>query len=160
MPTMDIVSKLDLHELKNGVDQVNREIGTRFDFKGSDAKVELSNNVLTIIADGDFRIKQILDIIYKKFAKRGIDISCLEYGKVETFGKNVKQLVTAREGIDTDLAKKLIKDIKQTKIKVQASIQQDQVRVAGKKRDDLQEIIALLKTTDVGLPLQFINFRD
>jgi len=160
MPSMDIVSKLDLHELSNSVDQTNREIDNRFDFKGSDAKIELSENVMTILAAGDFQIKQILDVLYKKLVKRGVSLECLDYGKIETSGKMFKQLVTAREGIEMDIARKIVKEIKQSKTKVQASIQQDQVRVSGKKRDDLQAIIAMMKASDLGLPLQFINFRD
>jgi uncharacterized protein YajQ (UPF0234 family) len=157
---MDIVSKIDLHELKNGVDQTSRDIANRFDFKGTSASAEVSENLITLTGDSEFQIKQIQDILRTKLAKRQVDIECLEYGNIVESGRTAKQIITAREGIDQDLARKLVKQVKQSRLKVQAAIQQDQVRVSGKKRDDLQQIIQLLKGGDYGLPLQFINFRD
>jgi len=160
MPSFDIVSEVDLHEVSNAVDQTNREVGTRFDFKGSDARVTLSDAVLTLHADSEFQIRQILDILYTKMARRGVDIAALSEGKIVTSGNKASLDITVRQGIDQDSARKLVKMIKQSKLKVQASIQGDQVRVSGKKRDDLQSIIRELKEAPLELPLQYINFRD
>ena len=160
MPSMDIVSKFDHHELANGVDQTMREINNRFDFKGTNASIEVNDREITLSAQSEFQVKQIQDILRAKLAKRTLDIACLDYGDFITSGQTVRQAIIAREGIDTDLARKLVKQIKQSKLKVQAAIQADQVRVTGKKRDDLQEIIQMLKAEDYGLPLQFVNFRD
>lgn len=160
MPSFDVVSEIDHHELDNAIDQTNRELGTRFDFKGTDAKVEKKDKQLTLFADSDFQIRQIIDIMNQKLSKRGIDIACMDKGKIETAGKQVRQVITVREGIDKELAKKIVKLVKESKIKVQASIQGEQVRVTGKKRDDLQGTMAMLKGEDLGLPLQFTNFRD
>jgi hypothetical protein len=160
VPSFDIVSEVDLHELANAVDQTNREISTRFDFKDSDARVEHTQENLTLHAENEFQIKQIIDILNKKLAKRGVDIASLEFGQPEIQNRRAYSTVTIKQGIETELAKKIIKIIKDTKLKVQTSIQGDQVRVSSKKRDDLQQIIALLREKDVGLPLQFINFRD
>ena len=160
MPSFDIVSEIDKHELSNAIDQTNREISTRFDFKGSDASVELKGSSLTLDATGDFQIKQMHDILYNKLIKRGIDTRCLEPGKINPKGLRVHQEVSLKEGIDKDSAKTVVKTIKDAKLKVQAAIQGEQVRVTGKKRDDLQQVIALLKESSIELPLQFNNFRD
>ena len=160
MPSFDVVSKVDLHELTNAVDQTQREIGNRFDFKGSAAKMEQSEHEITVSADAEFQIGQILDIFHNKLAKRGIDISCLDPGEIIETGQQVRQVVTVRHGIDKELAKRIIKRIKEAKLKVQTAIQGEQVRVTGKKRDHLQEVINDLREADFGLPLQFINFRD
>jgi uncharacterized protein YajQ (UPF0234 family) len=160
MPSFDVVSEVDSHELTNSVDQTNREVTNRFDFKGTNSKVEQNSNVLTVIATSDFQVKQVIEILRGKMSKRGIDVSCLDYGTIHEALNEVKQEVTVREGLDKELAKKIVKIIKDEKLKVQASIQGDQVRVTGKKRDDLQSVIALLKEKDVGLPLQYTNFRD
>ena len=160
MPSFDVVSEVDHHELTNAVDQMNREISTRFDFKGSNARVELKDQVMNLEADNEFQIKQMHDIIYKKLASRGIDTACLDQGKIEERGMRAYQTITVREGVDKELARKIVKMIKETKIKVQAAIQGEQVRVTGKKRDDLQSVIEMLKGADIDLPLQFNNFRD
>lgn len=160
MPSFDVVSEIDAHELTNAVDQTNREVSTRFDFKGTNARVEQQARELTLFAETEFQVEQILDILRKKMAGRGIDLGCLEIGKASVSGKEARQGVVARQGIDKDLARDIVKQIKDSKLKVQASIQGEQVRVSGKKRDDLQQVIALLRQQDLGLPLQFINFRD
>ena len=160
MPSFDIVSEVDMHEVANAVDQTNRELDTRFDFKGSGARVESTDAVLSLQAGNEFQIRQMLDILHKKMAKRGIDIDALSEGDVETSGTKAKLEITIRQGIDQDSARKLIKLIKESKTKVQSSIQGDKVRVTGKKRDDLQEVIRLLREANTGLPLQYINFRD
>ncbi|KKN62353.1 hypothetical protein LCGC14_0512650 [marine sediment metagenome] len=161
MPSFDIVSEVDKHELTNAVDQANRELANRFDFRGTDAKVEQSDKVLTLHADSDFQLDQLLDILRLKIVKRGIDISCLEVKDSVGNGKMRKQQVNVREGIESDLARTLVKLMKEKTIKVQSAIQGDSVRVTGKKRDDLQSVMALLKGHEkVDMPLQFNNFRD
>jgi uncharacterized protein YajQ (UPF0234 family) len=162
MPSFDIVSEVDLHELSNAVDQTNREVKTRFDFKDSDAHVEYAQDttVLTLQAENEFQLKQMTDILYKKLAKRGIDISAVEAGQPEIKNRRASLPITIKQGIDKETAKKMVKAIKGSKLKVQAAIQGEQVRVSGKKRDDLQQIMALLRDKDFNLPLQFINFRD
>ena len=161
MPSFDVVSEVDEHELANAIDQANREISNRVDFQGSDARVDYAEPVLTIFADDEFKAGQVRDILEPKLVKRGIDIGCLEPGEVEERGGGkVEQKVTVRRGIDTALGKKLVKKIKSSKMKVQAAIQGEQLRITGKKRDDLQAVIALLKEEDTGLPLQYTNFRD
>jgi len=160
MPSFDIVSEIDMHEVANAVDQANREVGTRFDFKGTDASYERAENVVTQRGSSDFQLQQMRDILYNKLTKRGIDIRCTDVGDSEQSGKGVKQTVTLRQGIDADLARKIVKLIKDAKLKVQAAIQGDQVRVTGKKRDDLQEVIAMLRKAELPMPLQFNNFRD
>jgi len=160
MPSFDVVSEVDLHELTNAVGQTNREIGNRFDLKGTIAKIEQQERVLVIIGDAEFQVGQILDILQNKLTKRGIDIDCLELGEVESSINASKQSVTARHGIDKDSARKVVKLIKETKRKVQVQIQQDQVRVNGKKRDDLQAVMSKLKEAAFDLPFQFTNFRD
>lgn len=161
MPSFDIVSEVDKHELTNAVDQSNREIGNRFDFRGTDSRVEQSNKTLTLHADSDFQLEQILDILRLKLAKRGIEVRCLDVKDSVGNGKMRKQEVIVREGIDADLARKIVKIIKTSKAKVQAAVQGESVRVTGKKRDDLQGVIAMLRADDnIDMPLQFNNFRD
>ena len=160
MPNFDIVSEYEKHEAKNAIDQATREITTRFDFKGSSAKFEQNGAVITMYGDAEFQLQQMLDILQSKLNRRGIDIACLELGKYEPLGKQVRQTVTIREGLDSDLARKIVKLIKDKKLKVQAAIQGDKVRVTGKKRDNLQEVIAMLKEEKLDMPLQFNNFRD
>lgn len=161
MPSFDVVSKADLHEVANAVDQTNRELGTRFDFKDTGAKVELSEAVITAQAPSRFQIEQLLDVLRTRLAKRGVDLKALDYGKVVEAGQRATQTITVRQGIDAEHARKLVKRIKDSKLKVQAAIQGDALRVSGKSRDDLQAVIALLrKLEDFDLPLQFVNFRD
>ena len=160
MPTFDVVSEVDQHELNNAVDHAQKEIGTRFDFKGTSAKAELADGNIMLHADSDFQIQQIHPILYQKLTARKIDIACLEAGKVENSGKGVKQLVKVKQGIDKDVAKKAMVKIKESKIKVQAQVQGEQLRVTGKKRDDLLAVMALLKAAELGVPMQFQNFRD
>ena len=160
MPSFDVVSEVNLHEAANAVDQSNREVGTRFDFKGSGAHFELSEAVATLHAENEFQLGQMLDILRPKLAKRGVDLACLKIDPPKVTGKRASQVVTLRQGLDAPLAKSIIKQIKDSKLKVQASIQGEQVRVTGKQRDDLQEVIALLRKGEFELPLQFTNFRD
>lgn len=160
MPSFDIVSKVDLHEIRNAVDQSSREVGTRFDFKDSKATFELSEDKITLIAENEFQLKQMQDILVSKLAKRQVDIKSLEYKNPEISLHQVRQLVNVKQGISAEIAKKIVKYIKDRKFKVQASIQGEQVRVNGKKRDDLQEVIAHVRKEDFSLPLQYENFRD
>lgn len=160
MPSFDVVSEINMHELTNAIDQTNREVSNRFDFKGTDSRVELSENQIILIAPTEFQVNQVNDVLQTKLSKRGIDIKCLEYGEVSESNNQARQSVTIRQGIDKELAKKITKIIKESKIKVQTNIQGDQIRISGKKRDDLQEIIALLKKSPIELPLQYVNFRD
>jgi len=160
MPSFDTVSEVDLHEVSNAVDQANRDVGTRYDFKGSSAKVEHSGEVLTILADSEFQLDQVKDILHKKLAKRGIDLGSLEEAKVEITINQARQNLTVRQGIPQDIARRIVKLVKDARLKVQVSIQGDKVRVSGKKRDDLQDVIALLRDAPIDLPLQYINFRD
>lgn len=161
MPSFDIVSEVDKQELRNAVEQVNREVGTRFDFKGSDARVEQAEYVLTVFADDPFKLEQIKEILRPRLVKRGIDIRTLDIGKEETVsGGKVKQTVTVKVGVNTELGKKIVKLLKDSKLKVQGAIQGETVRVSGAKRDILQEAIALIRGADLEVPLQFNNFRD
>ncbi len=160
MPSFDVVSEVDHHELKNAIDQANREIGTRYDFKGSGAKIEQSGNELTLQAESDFQIKQMAPILKEKMSKRGIDVACLEFSDVVEMNKVARQQVTVKEGLDKELARKMVKLIKASKLKVQASIQGEQLRVNGKKRDELQQVMQILRDASLGIPLQFNNFRD
>ncbi|WP_114418477.1 YajQ family cyclic di-GMP-binding protein [Marinospirillum perlucidum] len=161
MPSFDVVSELDKHQLTNAVDQANRLVGNRFDFKGVDARFEFQGDHDVIIhAEAEFQVQQLLDILRNELVRKGIDLACLEEGEVVEANKTARMPVKLREGIDSDLAKKIVKKIKDAKIKVQAQIQGDQVRVTGKKRDDLQQVIALLKGAELDMPLQFNNFRD
>ena len=160
MPSFDIVSEVDMHEVSNAVDQANREVTTRFDFKGSNAKFERSEAEITLHAQVDFQLKQMQDILNDKLAKRGVDIACLEVRDPEITLNHARQTVILRQGLDAPLAKEISKKIKEAKLKVQSSIQGDKVRVTGKKRDDLQEVIAMLRKEKLALPLQYNNFRD
>jgi uncharacterized protein YajQ (UPF0234 family) len=160
MPSFDIVAEVDSHELTNAVDQMNREVSNRFDFKGSDAKVVLKEYEMNFEATSDFQLKQMRDIMVTKLSKRGIDNRCLDRGKVEERGLRAYQTILVKNGIDKEDAKKITKMIKEKKFKVQAAIQGEQVRVTGKKRDELQAVMAFLKGADIDLPLQFNNFRD
>lgn len=160
MPSFDIVSEVDSHELTNAVDQMNREVSNRFDFKGSDAKITLKDGAMNLEATNEFQVRQMHDIMYNKLAARKIDIACLDKGKIEERGMRAYQTIKVKEGLDKEDAKKVVKLIKESKLKVQASIQGEQVRVTGKKRDDLQKVMAMLKGSDFDLPLQYNNFRD
>ncbi|MGN0921626.1 MAG: YajQ family cyclic di-GMP-binding protein [Cellvibrio sp.] len=160
MPSFDVVSEVDKHVLTNAVDQAQRLITNRYDFKGVAASFERKEYEITMIADVDFQLEQMLDVLRGALHKNGIDITCLEVKDVKTAGKQVKQEVIVRTGIDKELAKKIVSLTKETKMKVQASIQGDQVRITGKKRDDLQECITMLRAADIDMPLQFNNFRD
>ena len=160
MPSFDVVSEIDHHELKNALDQANREIGTRYDFKGSNARIEQTGNALSLEAESEFQIKQMTPILKEKMSKRGIDVDCLEFADIIEMNKRARQSITIREGLDKDLARKMVKLIKDGKLKVQAAIQGDQLRINGKKRDDLQQVMAMLREAKLGIPLQFNNFRD
>jgi len=152
MPSFDIVSEIDKPELANGLHQANKELSTRFDFKGTDARVELTASTLTVFADNDFQVRQATDVLCEKLAKRGLDLTCLHYREIEEVGGGkARQVIELKEGIDSELGRKLVKQIKDKKLKVQTAIQGDQLRVTGKKRDDLQQVIAFLRESDVGL---------
>jgi uncharacterized protein YajQ (UPF0234 family) len=160
MPSFDVVSEVDMHEVTNAVDQANREVTTRFDFKGTNARYELNESVVSMKAEAEFQLQQMLDILQTKLNRRGVDIACLQLAEPQQSGKEVRQEVTIRQGLDSVLSKKIVKLIKDAKLKVQAAIQGDKVRVTGKKRDDLQQVIAMLKEAKLELPLQYTNFRD
>jgi uncharacterized protein YajQ (UPF0234 family) len=160
MPSFDVVSEFDAHEASNAVDQANREVTNRFDFKGTGSKYELEEQVITLTSETDFQLQQMMDILRQKLAKRKIDIRCMKEEEPELTGSVARQKVILRQGIDTPLARELVKKIKTSKIKVQSAIQGEKLRVNGKKRDDLQAVIALLKDVDTDLPLQYENFRD
>jgi cyclic-di-GMP-binding protein len=160
MPSFDVVSDFDSHEASNAVDQANREVNTRFDFKGTGSKYSLDGQVISMTTQTDFQLKQMLDILRQKLAKRSIDVACIEEQEPEFSGSEARQNITLRRGIDTPLARNMVKKIKSTKIKVQTAIQGDKLRISGKKRDDLQAVISMLKEEDVDLPLQYENFRD
>jgi len=160
MPTFDIVSEVDLHEVANGVDQANREVTNRFDFKGTGASFTLEEGAVAMKAQVDFQLGQMLDILRTKLAKRAVDVACLAPEDPVLTTSEARQRVVIRQGLDQPLAKQLVKMIKDTKLKVQASIQGDKLRVSGKKRDDLQKVIATVKEAGIDLPLQYVNFRD
>lgn len=161
MPTFDIVSEVDKQEVRNAVEQANKEVGARFDFKGSDARIEQVDYQLTVYADDDFKLEQVQDILRTKLTKRGVDVRCLEKASIEKIsGNKVKQKLTVKVGLETELAKRIVKLIKDGKMKVQASIQGDLVRVTGSKKDVLQEVIQFVKKSVDDFPLQFQNFRD
>lgn len=160
MPSFDVVSELDRHELTNAVDQANREVENRFDFRGTGAKFELSEWTVTLEAPSKFQVQQMLSILTDKLARRKIDVGAMAPEKPEEALHRTRQKVVMKHGVDADTARKIVKAIKESKLKVQAAVQGDQVRVSGKKRDDLQQAIQLLKQADFGLPLQFTNFRD
>jgi uncharacterized protein YajQ (UPF0234 family) len=160
MPSFDVVSEIDRHELANAVDQANRELEQRFDFKGTDAKFELEQTTVSLSAPEEFQLKQMLDILKIRIAKRGIDVQCLEVKDAETNLAAARQQVVLKHGIDAETAKKMSRLIKDSKLKVQAQIQGEKLRVTAKQRDELQQVIALLRKAEVGVPLQFNNFRD
>ena len=161
MPSFDIVSEVDMHELNNALDQSNREVGTRFDFKGIDASFELNKDLdITVSAEADFQIQQMLEMLRSKMVKRGIDIKSLKEGDVQLVGQKASMLVIVQQGIEAEIARKIVKAVKEAKLKVQTAIQGEKLRVTGKKRDDLQQVMALLKEGVFGVPLQYDNFRD
>ncbi len=160
MPSFDIVSEFDNHEVDNAVDQANREVSTRFDFKGSNALFEQQEDAIIMKAESTFQLQQMLPILYSKMTKRGIDVACLASDNPHTVGKTAQQSIALKQGIDTATGKKIVTTIKEKEMKVQASIQGEKVRITGKKRDDLQQTIQMLKGEDFGQPLQFNNFRD
>jgi uncharacterized protein YajQ (UPF0234 family) len=160
MPSFDVVSELNQHEVTNAIDQGNREISQRFDFKGTDSRFELEDFKVTLHAQVDFQLRQMLEILKLRISKRGIDVGCMQVGEPQIALNSARQEVTLRHGIDVDTARKLVKLVKDSKLKVQAAIQGDKVRVTGKQRDDLQAAIAILRKAQADLPLQFVNFRD
>ena len=160
MPSFDVVSEIDAHEMTNALDQANRELSQRFDFKDSGARFEHQGFVITMRAQVEFQLKQMLDILKTKLAKRGIDVACIELKDPLTNLAEARQDVVLRNGIDQEIGKKVVRIIKDSKIRVQASIQGDKLRIQGKQRDDLQEAMALIKKSTVEVPLQFNNFRD
>lgn len=161
MPSFDIVSEVNLQEVDNAINQTAKEIGTRYDFKGSKSKVEHEGAVITVVADDDYKLEQVIEVLKEKLVRRKIEPGVLDFAKPEQASGNlIRQVITVKQGVDTELAKKIVKMIKGSKVKVQAAIQGDAVRVTGKKRDDLQEIIAKVKEAGFELPLQYINFRD
>ena len=161
MPSFDIVSEVNQVELRNALEQSNKEITNRFDFKGSDARIELGEDNLTLYADDEFKLGQVYDVLTAKLAKRNVDVRCLDRGDIEKVsGNKAKQVVTVKEGVAGELAKKIVRVIKDSKLKVQASIQGEAVRVSGAKRDVLQEAIVLVRKSVTDVPLQFNNFRD
>ena len=160
MPSFDIVSTIDQHEVTNAVDQANREVSTRFDFKDTNARLELNKDKITVVAPSDFQLKQVDEILHNKLAKRNVDIRVLHYKEVSVNLNEAKQIIEVKQGIDQEQAKKIVKMIKDAALKVQAAIQGDQIRVTGKKRDDLQAVMAMLLEAKVAIPLQFVNFRD
>lgn len=160
MPSFDIVSEIELPELQNAVDNANRELETRFDFRGVEASFSRNENVVNMSAEADFQLRQMQDILRSNCVKRGIDTSSMDIPGIEHSGRTFKQAITFKQGIDQPTAKKIVKTVKDAKLKVQAAIQGEQVRITGKKRDDLQECIALIKATELGQPFQFENFRD
>ncbi len=160
MPSFDVVSEFDAQEARNAVDQANREVNQRFDFKGTGSTYELESPVIMLKSQSEFQLKQMVDILHQKLTKRGIDIACIDEQEPEITGSEARQQLILRSGIDSDLARKLVKLVKGSKIKVQAAIQGEKLRISGKKRDDLQATIRLLKDADVDLPMQYENFRD
>ena len=160
MPTFDIVSEVDMHEMKNAVDQAAKEISNRFDFKGVEATFELKDGEIILTAQGDFQIQQMMDVLRFKIAKRSLDASCLKTTGVKSVGQRAIMNAAIQQGIETETARKIVKKVKDQKMKVQVAIQGEKLRVTGKKRDDLQGVMAMLKDENYGLPLQFNNFRD
>jgi len=160
MPSFDIVSEVNKQEVTNAVDQSNREVGTRFDFKGSNAKFELESNQVTMRAPNEFQLKQMFDILKERLARRKVDVRCLQVDPPQINVSEAWQIVTVRQGIEAELARKIVKITKGGKLKVQAAIQGDKVRVTGKKRDELQQVIGMLKDSDIDMPLQYTNYRD
>jgi uncharacterized protein YajQ (UPF0234 family) len=160
MPSFDIISEFDMHEATNAVDQASKEVTTRFDFKGTNSSVEMTEDKVVMISESTFQLQQIFSIVCAKLSRRGIDIACMELGDAKGSGKLMRQEITLKQGLDSATAKKIVKLIKDKKLKVQAAIQGEKVRVTGKKRDDLQEVIHALREEKLEMPLQFDNFRD
>ncbi len=159
--SFDIVSEVNMQEIDNALNQARREIQTRFDFKGSRSEIRYDGIVITLVSDDDFKLRNVVDILESKMVKRGIDLKALKYGKAEpAAGDTVRQVVNIQQGIDKEMAKTIVKDIKDSRIKVQVSVQGDKVRVSGKNRDDLQAVIKLLKEKNYDIPLQFTNYRS
>ncbi|MFI5394836.1 MAG: YajQ family cyclic di-GMP-binding protein [Candidatus Binatia bacterium] len=161
MPSFDIVSQVDRQEIDNAVNQTRKEIGQRYDFKGTKTQLTLEEDRIQILSDDDFKVKAVVDILQSKLVRRNVSLKALVYGKIEpAAGGLAKQTLTVQQGVDIDRARQIVKLVKDSKLKVQGQIQADQVRITGKKRDDLQAVIQLLKAQDLGLPLQFVNYRD
>ncbi|WP_028305013.1 YajQ family cyclic di-GMP-binding protein [Oceanospirillum maris] len=160
MPSFDVVSELDMHQVTNAVDQSNRVVKNRFDFKGVDAKFVRKENVVDAIAESDFQVRQMVEMLQAELIRRDVDTKCMEVSDVVESGKTARAAITLHEGIDSDNARKIVKMIKSEKLKVQAAVQGEQVRVTGKKRDDLQQAIAFLRQLELDIPLQYQNFRD
>ena len=161
MPSFDVVSEVDMHEINNAIDQSNREVGTRFDFKGADARFELSSDTeIQLSAESDFQVRQMVEILRSKFVKRGVDVKSLIEVDIVVTGQKAVMPMKVQQGIEADLARKIVKMIKETKIKVQTAIQGDKLRVSGKKRDELQQVISFLRGAELEVPVQFNNFRD
>ncbi len=160
MPSFDVVSEVDFHEVTNAVDQANRELQTRFDFRGVEAKFERNDDVIRVTAEAEIQLDQMIDILRQKFVKRSIDPKVMDIGDQEHIGKLLHKNIKIQQGVESLLAKKIVKMIKDKKMKVQAAIQGDKVRVTGKKRDDLQQVMGMLKEEDLEVPLQYNNFRD
>lgn len=160
MPSFDVVSEIDMHELTNAVSNANRAITQRFDFKGTQTTIKQSKEEVTLISESDFQVQQVLDIMLTELVRRKVDVKSLEQGDIKPNGKTMEQKLLIRSGIDKDNARKIVKLIKDKKLKVQSAIQGEQVRVTGKKRDDLQAVMAMLKSADLSVPLQYTNFRD
>jgi hypothetical protein len=161
MPSFDVVSQVDRQEVDNAVNQTRKEISQRYDFKGTKTTIDVDETGLHIVSDDDYKVKAVVDVLQSKCVRRGISLKALDYGKIEpAAGGLAKQTITVRQGIDADHARQIIKLVKDSKLKVQTQIQGEQLRISGKKRDDLQQVIQLLKAQDLDLPLQFVNFRD
>lgn len=160
MPSFDVVSEVDMQEVRNSVDQAMRELTTRFDFRGVGASFELDDGCIVVRAEEEFQLEQMADILREKMVRRKVDVRCLDAGDIEASGREKRRRYTIVQGIDRDNSREIVKCIKESKVKVQASIQGEKVRVTGKKRDDLQQVIAMLREADLGIPLQFDNFRD
>jgi uncharacterized protein YajQ (UPF0234 family) len=160
MPSFDIISEFDSHEAKNAIDQANKEVTTRFDFKGTDSSFELNESTIVMISESTFQLQQMFSVLCAKLTKRGIDIACMEVKDAKGSGKMMRQEVLLKQGIESTLAKKIVKLIKDNKLKVQAAIQGEKLRVSGKNRDDLQTTIQFLRQADLEQPLQFDNFRE
>lgn len=160
MPSFDVVSEVNMHEVSNAIDQANREVSTRFDFKGTGSHFEHNENEITLHAQEEFQLKQMVEIVRLKLSQRKVDVKCLKLEKPELALKKARQKATVQQGIDKELARKIVKMIKDMKLKVQPSIQGEQVRVSGKKRDELQQVIVMLKEAKIEMPLQYVNFRD
>jgi hypothetical protein len=160
MPTFDIVSEVDMQEVRNSVDQANRELGTRFDFRGVTASFELEEDAILVRAQEEFQIEQMEDILRDKLVRRKVDTGCLDPGGIEGSGNEKRRRYRIVQGIDRDQGKEIVKRVKESKLKVQASVQGEKIRITGKKRDDLQQVIAMLREAELEIPLQFENFRD